>query len=763
MTQTNNITFTDSADFVLSFVQQTAQPIFLTGKAGTGKTTLLKKIIQETPKNAVIVAPTGIAALNAGGVTIHSFFLLPFGGFIPDFEAPPFLSDQVKIETKRTLLKHFKINKSKRHLLQQLELLIIDEVSMLRADTLDAIDWMLRNIRKSNEPFGGVQVLFIGDLLQLPPIVKQEEWQTLKNYYPSIYFFNAKVLQEGPPLLIELDKIYRQDDQLFVDILNNLRNNQLNIADLEVLNAKVLGTQTSETKDWLTLTTHNAKADEINANALSEIPQKLFKYKAEITGEFPIHIYPIEEEIGLKVGAQVMFVKNDVSFEKQFFNGKMGVVQSLDKDEISVYFEQEKRSIKVERYEWTNIRYNYNINTQEIEEETLGTFVQFPLRLAWAITVHKSQGLTFEKAVLDVSKAFAPGQIYVALSRLKSLNGLYLSAPITNQMLSTDIAVKQFSENKKTKAELNVIYLQAKNQYVAYLTHKTFEWYTLKSEWLIHLNSYQNLSSKVEKIKHHTWASAQTQIIESLCEPAAKFAVQMQKLVHQNQSSETLYERAMAAYDYFYPKLDQLFRSLIQKIITIQSVKKTKTYLEELVTLEELTLEVILSLKRYKNYMVAWHNEVLPTKAIIWNDQVKNYKIARVASVKQQMRGNSNSLLVDMDADVELVFRNKKKEKTAEEKINTYEQTLKLFRNNVPIEEIANQRQLSLGTIYGHLAKLIQEEKIALQEVMSEDRITTLKSKIGEDIHGTASDIKTKLGDEISYEEIRIFKAGMLL
>lgn len=763
MTTTQNITFTDSADFVLSFVQQTAQHIFLTGKAGTGKTTLLKKIIQETPKNTVIVAPTGIAALNAGGVTIHSFFLLPFGGFIPDFEAPPFLSEHVKIENKRTLLKHFKINKAKRNLVQQLELLIIDEVSMLRADTLDAMDWMLRNVRKSNEPFGGVQVLFIGDLLQLPPIVKQEEWQTLKNYYPSIYFFNAKVLQECPPLLIELDKIYRQEDQKFVDILNNLRNNQLNIADLEVLNAKVLQSENEETKDWLTLTTHNAKADDINTIALAAIDQKVYKYKAEITGEFPAHIYPIEEEINLKVGAQVMFVKNDISFEKQFFNGKMGVVQSLDKDEISVYFEHEKRSIKVERYEWANIRYNYNINTQEIEEETLGTFVQFPLRLAWAITVHKSQGLTFEKAILDVSKAFAPGQIYVALSRLKSLNGLYLSAPISNQMLSTDIAVKQFSENKKSTEELNGLYQQAKNQYVAYLTTKTFEWYTLKSEWLIHLNSYQNLGSKVEKIKHHTWASAQTQTIESLTDPANKFGLQMQKLVQQNSNSETIYERAMAAYEYFYPKLDQLYRSLIQKILTVQALKKTKTYLEELLSLEEITLEVILSLKRYKNYMVAWRNGVLPTKTIIWNDQVKNYKIARFASVKQQMKGNSNSLLAEMEEEVDVVFINKKKEKTKEEKINTFEQTLKLFRNSVPIEEIANQRQLSLGTIYGHLAKLIQEEKIALNEVMSDERINELKSKIGEDVHGSASDIKNKLGDEISYEEIRIFKAGMLL
>ena len=445
------------ADFTEQFINQTNQSIFLTGKAGTGKTTLLRKIIESTHKNAVIVAPTGIAALNAGGVTIHSFFQLPFSGFIPEFGIKPSFTESVKFETKDTLMRHFAMNKTRQKIIRNVELLIIDEVSMLRADLLDAMDWTLRNVRRIHEPFGGVQVLFIGDLLQLPPVVKQEEWQVLRSYYDGVFFFHAKVLKEVQPLYIELTTIYRQQDQDFIQVLNHLRNNQITAEDVEVLNKYVREDfDSSQHEGYITLTTHNAKADEINAKALLALKEKKFNYDAEITGEYPKHLFPIEERLELKVGAQVMFVKNDLSFDKNYFNGKMGKIKSLSDHEITVEFPEEKKSIVVEKFEWNNIRYALNDSTGEVKEEVLGTFVHYPLKLAWAITVHKSQGLTFDKAVLDVSDVFAPGQAYVALSRLRSLDGLVLLKPMRMNGLSNDQQVVAFSQNKAEEEFKNI-------------------------------------------------------------------------------------------------------------------------------------------------------------------------------------------------------------------------------------------------------------------------------------------------------------------
>ncbi|MDP2161969.1 MAG: PIF1 family DEAD/DEAH box helicase, partial [Flavobacterium sp.] len=424
-------TIENTAEQVLRFVNQTNQSIFLTGKAGTGKTTLLHHIIQTTHKNTVVVAPTGIAALNAGGVTIHSQFQLPFGGFIPEYTHASNDSDNQKFETKNTLVKHFRMSGQKKAVIQNMELLIIDEVSMLRADLLDAIDFTLRKIRKKDYPFGGVQVLFIGDLLQLPPVVKNDEWRVLRNYYKGIFFFNAKVIQEQPPLYIELTKIYRQSDEKFIAVLNNLRNNSISKEDVQILNEFVKPNfDIKANKGYITLTTHNAKADAINSDSLEDLPGECFRYKPEIVDDFPEKIYPVEEILQLKVGAQIMFIKNDLSFEKNYFNGKMGFIKSLSEGEILVHFPEENKTIAVEKYEWKNIRYSVNEMTKEIQEDVLGTFVHYPIKLAWAITVHKSQGLTFDKAVLDVSQVFVPGQAYVALSRLRSLQGLILLSPI---------------------------------------------------------------------------------------------------------------------------------------------------------------------------------------------------------------------------------------------------------------------------------------------------------------------------------------------
>ena len=307
------------AKYTLQFINQTQRNIFLTGKAGTGKTTLLREIIKTTHKNVVVVAPTGIAALNAGGVTIHSMFQLPFAGFIPNNSAPPF-SDFVKFESKQTLARHFKMSGLKKAVLRNMELLVIDEVSMLRADVLDAIDFMMQSVRKKKTAFGGVQVLFIGDLMQLPPVIREEEWKILRQYYAGKFFFHSHVIQLNPPLYIELSKIFRQTDDVFISVLNNLRNNQISQEDIKTLNQYVQPNfDLKKNKGYITLTTHNAKADTINAKALDELSGKIVNYKPEIIGDFPDKIFPVEENLKLKVGAQVMFVKNDLSQEKRFF------------------------------------------------------------------------------------------------------------------------------------------------------------------------------------------------------------------------------------------------------------------------------------------------------------------------------------------------------------------------------------------------------------------------------------------------------------
>ena len=371
----------EAAKYTLQFINQTQRSVFLTGKAGTGKTTLLREIIETTHKNTVVVAPTGIAALNAGGVTIHSMFQLPFSGFIPSHTADFQFSETLKFETKESLRRHFKMNGQKKAVIRNMELLVIDEVSMLRADLLDAMDYMMQTVRKKAAPFGGVQVLFIGDLLQLPPVIRDEEWRTLRNYYKGKFFFHSHVIQQNPPLYIELSKIFRQTDSDFISVLNNLRNNQITPEDVRILNQYVKPDfDLKANKGYITLTTHNAKADAMNAQALQDLKGELITYTPEIIGDFPEKIYPIEYNLQLKVGAQIMFVKNDLNFEKNYFNGKMGIIKSLSSQEILVHFPEENKTIEVEKYEWQNIRYKVNALTKEVEEEVLGTFVHsFPL------------------------------------------------------------------------------------------------------------------------------------------------------------------------------------------------------------------------------------------------------------------------------------------------------------------------------------------------------------------------------------------------
>ncbi len=749
----------EAAQYTLQFIKQTHRSIFLTGKAGTGKTTLLREIIQTTHKNCVVVAPTGIAALNAGGVTIHSMFQLPFGGFIPDNSSPHF-SENFKFETKATLRRHFKMSGFKKSVIRNMELLIIDEVSMLRADLLDAMDFMMQTVRKKSSPFGGVQVLFIGDLLQLPPVIRDEEWRILRTYYKGKFFFNSHVIQQNPPLYIELSKIFRQTDDAFISILNNLRHNQISSEDLQMLHKFVNPDfDLKANKGYITLTTHNAKADTINAQSLKDLEGKLVSYKPEIVGDFPDKIYPVEENLQLKVGAQIMFVKNDSSLDKKYFNGKMGFVKSLSSQEILVHFPEENKTIEVERYEWQNIRYKVDENTKEIEEEVLGTFVHYPIKLAWAITVHKSQGLTFDKAVLDVSQVFLPGQAYVALSRLRSLNGLILLSPLRMNGISNDQDVMDYSLNKASEEVLKKSLQQETQNFLHNFLVNSFDWNDLAQEWRNHQFSYAEKGENSGKSKHAIWAKKQTEVIESLLEPSKKFKNQLNKLFAQEVVDfQHVFDRIQAAVNYFSIPLDQLVFEILWKLEAVIRMKKVKAYYNELIVLEELQTKAVLRLMKAKLLIaIVAKNETI-SKEKLSSEEMKYYKINKLKNIQEEFK-KVNVNLVDDEIDLERY--SKKKKKTKEPKKSTVQETYELWLEKNTIKEIAAIRKLSPETILGHLTKLIILQTININNVLPEEKILELAEAFKGYKEESITPLKEKYGDQFTWEELKMFNASL--
>ena len=753
-------TLSAEANYVLQFINQTNKSIFLTGKAGTGKTTLLKEIIKTTHKNCVVVAPTGIAALNAGGVTIHSLFQLPFGGFIPANNVAQQFSESLKFETKDTLRRHFKMSAIKRKVIQNMELLIIDEVSMLRSDLMDAIDFMLQSVRKKRIAFGGVQVLFIGDLLQLPPVIREEEWRTLRQYYKGKFFFHSHVIQQNPPLYIELSKIFRQSDETFIDLLNNLRNNKITNENIVFLNKYVQPNfDLKANNGYITLTTHNTKADAINSQSINDLKGNSFNYKAFITGDFPDKIYPLEETLELKIGAQIMFIKNDLSFEKNYFNGKMGIVKSISKEEIWVHFPEENKTIEVEKYEWQNIRYYVNENTKEIEEEVLGTFVHYPIKLAWAITVHKSQGLTFDKAALDVSQVFVPGQAYVALSRLRSLDGLILLSPLQMNGISNDDDVMDYASNKASTEKLeNELKNETKNFIHNYLTN-SFNWIELAQEWRNHKFSYLD-SDKSIKSKHSNWANQQLEKCESLLDPAVKFISQLNKLFSTEVTDyHFINDRIQSAYIYFFDKLDQLEYEILYKIEEVKRIKLVKQFYDELVVLEDLQTKAVMQLMKAKLLMETIMARKTISKESLNSSEIKNYKINKIERVIEDFKRNNRNLIEDQE---DLSYYEPKKSKSEKTpKKATTQITYELWIEKNSIEEIANLRKLTVGTILGHFTKLIQDKAVSINDIMPEDKIDILKKAFYGYKEESLAPLKEQVGDAFSWEELRMFKASL--
>ncbi len=455
------------------FVRYTGRNVFLTGKAGTGKTTFLHNLKGKTAKRMIVTAPTGVAAINAGGVTLHSFFQLPFGPFLPGSEA-----------TDKHRQRMFRFSKEKKRIIKSLDLLVIDEISMVRADLLDAVDAVLRQHRRSEKPFGGVQLLLIGDLNQLSPVAKRDEWQLLRQHYASVYFFSSHALAETEVVTIELQHIYRQSDARFIKLLNRVRDNRLDAAAIQDLNQRYIRNfNPKEGQGYITLTTHNRGADDINRARLAALPGKSCRFGAEISGDFPEHTFPAPGELVLKEGAQVMFLRNDASDEKRYFNGKIGKIKRIHRQEIYIKCPGEAFEILVEPVEWENIKYTVNEDTREIQEAVIGSFKQFPLKPAWAITIHKSQGLTFDKAVIDAEFSFTHGQFYVALSRCRTLEGLVLRSPIPTRGISTDKAVLSFVEAARGKPPTEKELLEAKMDYQQRLLLECFDFQTLRSRF----------------------------------------------------------------------------------------------------------------------------------------------------------------------------------------------------------------------------------------------------------------------------------------
>ena len=518
-------------ELAYDFLEYTGVNVFLTGKAGTGKTTFLRELKRRSPKRMIVVAPTGVAAINAGGVTIHSFFQLPFGPYVPGS------SDTV--ERGEKLQYTHKFNREKINIIKTIDLLVIDEISMVRADLLDAVDDMLRRYRSKNEPFGGVQLLLIGDLQQLVPVVKEDEWALLKQHYASVFFFHSKALAATRYVAIELKHVYRQQDREFLDLLNRVRENRVDAVVLEMLNRRyVPDFKPSDDEGYITLTTHNHQAQRINDVKMAELSTRAYSFKAEVKDNFPTYSYPTEETLVLKQGAQVMFVKNDSSPEKRYYNGKIGKITAINDRSIEVVGKEDGLKIQVTPEEWTNTRYTLDEETREITETVEGTFKQYPLKTAWAITIHKSQGLTFERAIVDANAAFAHGQVYVALSRCKTFEGLVLSSPVTVRSLVSDGAIDEFVREAEQKEPNKEELQQARQSYFRELLLEQFDYETIR--WRLHY-LYRVLDEQLRRL-YPDWVEryrvAGAKCAEELLAVAERFQNQLERLMQEEGNYE---------------------------------------------------------------------------------------------------------------------------------------------------------------------------------------------------------------------------------
>ncbi|MFM2395004.1 MAG: hypothetical protein RLZZ546_2987 [Bacteroidota bacterium] len=690
----------------------TDKHIFLTGKAGTGKTTFLKNIIQRINKNYAIIAPTGVAAVNAGGMTIHSFLQLPIANYIPSNE----IIDVSIAMNRHALASRFRHNTTKIKLLQELELLIIDEISMVRCDMMDAIDFVLRHVRKNNKPFGGVQLLMIGDLFQLSPVIKSTEWNTLSKYYLSSFFYGALVWKEDHFHTITLKKVYRQAEGEFLDILNSIRNGSQTEDLISKLNSRFNKDFVPKDSDqYITLTTHNSKAEVINNNKINALKEKEYAYKAVLSGNFNENGFPNEEVLKLRKGSQVMFIKNDIG--GLYYNGLIGKVIDLNDDDVTV--DCNGTVIHTGYVTWKNVKYKLNENNNKIEEEEDGSFTQIPLKLAWAVTVHKSQGLTFEKVILDLEDSFAAGQAYVALSRCTSLEGIVLSSELRFTNVIKDSQVADFYTKESIKEnDLLSILPEARHEYENTLIKKVFSISPLINAfdiWL--LDTEEVVKDKKQEINQ--LKDQLKKVLDEILLVSENFQKQM-GLIIVSKNRKALIERSEKAIDYFSHRI----------------------YLEVLKTIHVHLKSHAKSplLKKYIRETLKFYNR-------IWL-QLKSFYLLQIdgQAVYQAKRYTKED--IEEFLPVSKIENQKLKVK------NTMQDTLVLFEEGKSIAEIAKLRGLAEGTIETHLAKYISDGKITISQVMDLERYNMISPYVTKDVTSFA-ELKSKIPFATTYTELR--------
>ena len=703
------------------FVEHTGRSIFLTGKAGTGKTTFLKTVVERSKKRTIVVAPTGVAAINAGGMTIHSFFQLPFTPYVPN----------ARIQSK------FDFGKEKRRIIASLDLLIIDEISMVRSDLLDAIDSVLRRYRDHYKPFGGVQLLMIGDLQQLTPVVTPEDEALLKPYYDTPYFFGSKALQQIEYVTILLSQVFRQEDAAFLDVLNHIREAHPTTNDIAILNQRCQPAFIPrQGEGYIRLTTHNYLADNYNENELRKLPAHSYTFQAQIEGNFPEYSYPTSEVLTLKEGAQVMFVKNDPTGEHRYFNGRIGEIVEISESHVCVLCAGDAEGIEVEPLEWENAQYQLNPETRVIETKIQGTFRQLPLRLAWAITIHKSQGLTFERAIIDANLSFAPGQVYVALSRCKTLEGMVLSAPIEARAIIADKRVEDYIGHQEEEAQKSISQLpQLKEEYYRFLLLELFDFHDIfyKEEHLLRLMTeffYHSFTDTTELHKRVlSNFSSQTMSISD------KWLQKIRQSSMEQLHTEEFQERVKRSAEWFETSIHDIFAQSIELAAQIKSNNKQ-------------------AMSRFTESLADVRQAVLSRRFLLSKIADQGFSIPIYLHEKQY------SLLDAIDEDKIKKPRKQrvKKEKPKKEpKEKTWNITYQLYKQGLKPDEIAKNRGFTVGTIIGHLARFLPTGEISLSELVPpehQDAILKVIQTIGKGETKTA--IKSLCPPEVTYQEIEL-------
>lgn len=736
-------------EFAEELVVHTNAHVFLTGRAGTGKTTFLKSLRNKTSKRMAVVAPTGVAAINAGGQTIHSFFQLSLGPQIPQGLQ---LQSTLKSQHLQLFANQFqKIRKNKLQILQNLDLLIIDEISMVRADILDAIDSVLRRSRHSKLPFGGVQLLMIGDVHQLAPVAKPEEWELLAPFYNTPYFFGSYVLNNTQYLCVELDHIYRQHDIDFINLLNKIRDERMDMDCIRILNSRYNPTFKPKDKDgYITLTTHNYQADQINETKLKLLKTKKLIFEAKIEGTFPENLYPTKETLELKKGAQVMFIKNDSNIVKEYYNGKIGILVDYDEYEDTVTVQCGEQLITVSYVVWDNTEYRLNEETNKIEEVIIGHFHQIPLRLAWAVTIHKSQGLTFDKLIVDAGSAFAHGQVYVALSRCTTLDGLVLKTRLSPETLINDYNVDLFVDHMPEKEPSREKVDALRHQFELESMLEIFNFQEIYRDLGIIVGFVNSNERRFNKKLPENLSQCMRSLRDNVCEVGEKFALQIR-----HQHNETvlcsqnpkLQERISKAAIYFLEQLDSVFGEL-----DYSQFQTDNTTLNDRMqdNVHQLQLHLHIKQKALESCVKGFKSE-----------EYQRVKISAKADFKSQITEQTDNKVKKQENDKNNDKGNSLKRKNKPPKGSTYTITRDMMERGMSVKEIAKERKMAVNTIYGHLARFVAEGSYNADKFVEEEKIATIKDYFESTGDPTLTPAREVLGEDYQFWELRIVMEEM--